>query len=95
MRRFFSPVLILTAFCLSLAAAVPATAQDTGKSCKTLRRAIVWSIDAKHGYMVLIDELERQYVVNCDDVRRRGAASQKPSRIQVGDAVSVKCHALR
>lgn len=95
MRCFSRPFLILAACCLSLAAATPATAQESGKSCKTLRRVTVWSIDAKQGYMVLIDELERYYVVNCEDVCRRGAASQKPARIQVGDAVTVKCHALR
>lgn len=95
MRRFFQPFLILTACCVSLAVATPARSQEPGKSCKTLRRATVWSIDEQQRYMVLIDELERYYVVSCEDVRRRGTASKKRSRVQVGDAVAVKCHDLR
>jgi len=95
MRRFTRLISILVIGCLPLTVAAPAESKEAGKSCNTLRRVTVWSIDAKQGYLILIDELERQYVVSCDDVRRRGAASKKPSRIQAGDTVTVRCHALR
>jgi hypothetical protein len=95
MRHYRQPILILAACCLTLVAAAPAISQEPVKSCKTMSRATVWSVDAQQAYLVLVDEGGRQFVVSCEDVRRRRSPSKALGRIQVGDAVTVKCHALR
>lgn len=95
MRHFCLPFLVLAVSCFATGPAASATSPEQGKSCKLLMRAIVWSIDTEHGYMVLIDELDRQYVVNCDAVCRRGRSAKKGADLRVGDAVTFPCHSIR